>query len=62
LTEAMDNTYNEFGLDKLKTIISKNSYLSSKEIKDEISKSVDFFRNGKEQNDDITYVIIKIKK
>lgn len=59
ITEAENINKELFGIDRLKDILLKNSHLSSKEIKNKLLSEVSNFQNGCEQNDDITFVIIK---
>lgn len=61
LIEAMDTQNELFGTDRLLNIINSNSYDNTEEMKEKIINSVSEFRNGREQNDDITFVIGKIK-
>jgi len=60
LTEAMNLSKEEFGTDKILDIIKFNRESKCSIIQDRIIASVDSFRNGAEQNDDITLVITKI--
>ena len=43
-------------------MIYKNKNLSSKEIKEKILEAIEDFRQDYEQNDDITFVILKSVK
>lgn len=61
LIEAMDSNNELFGTDRLLNIINSNSYNNTGEMKEKIINAVNEFRNGREQNDDITFVIGKIK-
>lgn len=61
LIEAMDTNNELFGTNRLLNIIDSNSYKDTKEMKERIISDVNKFRNGREQNDDITFVISKIK-
>ncbi|HAY33707.1 MAG TPA: SpoIIE family protein phosphatase [Ignavibacteria bacterium] len=60
LTEAMNLSKEEFGTEKILDIINFNRESKCSIIQDRIISSVDSFRNGAEQNDDITLVIAKI--
>lgn len=62
LNEAMNLQREEFGIDKIVNIIMKNSDKESKDIKMELIKSIREHRANAEQNDDISLVIIKIKR
>ena len=60
LTEAMNKDREEFGLDNLKKILTKSLNSTSLELKNKINAEVDAFRGDYEQNDDITFVTVKI--
>ena len=60
ITEAINESEEEYGLERLKKVISKNSSLNAKNITQKIIDSVEDFVNGKEQFDDITLVVIKL--
>ena len=51
-----------FGTQRLLDVIYKNKNLSSKEIKEKILEAIEDFRKDYEQNDDITFVILKSVK
>lgn len=59
ITEAEDSQKNMFGLERLKKIIFDYHYLTANELKDKLLEEINIFRNGYEQSDDITLVIIK---
>lgn len=61
LTEAMNRNREEFGTEKFLEIIKINRQHSCSLIQKEIINSVSDFRDGAEQNDDITLVITKIR-
>jgi phosphoserine phosphatase RsbU/P len=61
LNEAMNSTRKEFGLDNVIKILSENKSKSSKEIQNHLLNSVSAFRGEAEQNDDITFVVVKVK-
>lgn len=61
LTEAMNRKRDEYGTERLINDVSIYRNFSSKEILDNILESVDTFRDNAEQNDDITFVVVKIK-
>jgi len=61
LTEAMNESEEEFGLERVKEIILENSDKSSKKIVEEIIKEVESFRKDAPQNDDITILCLKTK-
>ncbi|WP_405348628.1 PP2C family protein-serine/threonine phosphatase [Fusobacterium animalis] len=51
-----------FGTQRLVDIVYKNKNLSAKELKEKILKGIENFREDYEQNDDITFVILKSVK
>ncbi|MGL5426387.1 MAG: PP2C family protein-serine/threonine phosphatase, partial [Cetobacterium sp.] len=59
ITEAENNNKELFGIERLKNILLQTATLSSKEIKQKLLLEVNLFQNGCEQNDDITFVVIK---
>jgi len=61
LNEAMNIHKNEFGLDNVIKIISENKTKPSKEIQTSLLNAVGSFRGEAEQNDDITFVVVKVK-
>lgn len=60
LTEAMNQSREEFGTDKVFDIVTKNRHLPCITIQKELIDSVSEFRAGAEQNDDITLVVARI--
>jgi serine phosphatase RsbU (regulator of sigma subunit) len=61
LTEAMNKDHEEFGLKSLVDILNSYKNYSCEIIKEKINSDVDNFRGDFEQNDDITFVLVKIK-
>ncbi len=61
LNEAMNINKNEFGLNNVIKVIKENQNKSSKEIQTNLLDSVSSFRGEAEQNDDITFVVVKVK-
>lgn len=59
ITEAENPKKELFGLDRLKSVLEKSSSLRPKEIKKRLLTEINKFQEGYEQNDDITFVIIK---
>ena len=51
-----------FGTQRLIDIVYKNKNLSAKELKEKILEGIENFREDYEQNDDITFVILKSVK
>ncbi|MBP6407236.1 MAG: SpoIIE family protein phosphatase [Fusobacteriaceae bacterium] len=60
ITEAENANKELFGIERLKRVLLENSYKSAQSIKEEILKEVDNFREGYEQVDDITLLVVKI--
>ena len=60
ITEAENANKELFGLERLKRVLLENSYKSAQSIKEEILREVDLFRDGYEQVDDITLLVVKI--
>ncbi len=60
LTEAMNKKDELFGEEKVINIINTGNYSTAEELKILLLNKVKKFRNGAEQNDDITLVIVKI--
>jgi serine phosphatase RsbU (regulator of sigma subunit) len=61
LTEAMNESNQLYGLDRLSEIIMKNKDGSSDEIKDAIFRDLEYFLNKKLPQDDVTLVLLKIR-
>ncbi len=61
LTEAMNESNQLYGLDRLSGIIMKNKDGSTAEIKDAIFRDLEFFLNKKLPQDDVTLVLLKIR-
>jgi len=61
INESINEHLEEFGYEKLESIISDNSHLSAKEISNKIMTSVSLFTKDSSQRDDITLVILKWK-
>ncbi len=59
ITESENSKKELFGIERLKDIVMKNSHLEAREIKYKLLSEINNFQNGCEQNDDITFVIIK---
>lgn len=62
ITEAENNSKELFGIDRLKDALELNKEKSAEKIKDAILNEVFKFRNGYEQVDDITLVVMKHKR
>jgi sigma-B regulation protein RsbU (phosphoserine phosphatase) len=61
LTEAMDEQMNEFGEERMYAMVKNAAGASSLELQDLLIHAVERHRNGAEQNDDITLVVIRIR-
>ncbi|MBS1492464.1 MAG: serine/threonine-protein phosphatase [Bacteroidetes bacterium] len=59
--EAMNSNKDEYGLAKVKEVLSSNAYKDVSDIKRILVDSVNNFRGFHEVNDDITFAIIKKK-
>ncbi|MBM4157698.1 MAG: PDZ domain-containing protein [Ignavibacteria bacterium] len=59
LTEAMNTKREEYGTERIIEILSENRKEPCEEIVKKIESDVTKFRGGAEQNDDITFVIVK---
>lgn len=60
ITEAMNESNDLFGEDKLSELLRNKSNKSSNELMDEIWESITRFRGHAEQNDDMTMVLVKV--
>jgi sigma-B regulation protein RsbU (phosphoserine phosphatase) len=60
ITEAENSKKELYGKERLKKVLEESKNMDSESIKDSILKSVDSFREGYEQVDDITLLVIKI--
>ena len=60
ITEAMNESLDMFGEDKLSEILKNKSMVKSTEIMDDIWKNLQAFRGNAEQNDDMTIVLVKV--
>lgn len=61
LTEAMNRSKEEYGTERVLNIVKENRDQSSEFIQSKLINSVEVFRENTEQNDDITFVVVKIK-
>jgi serine phosphatase RsbU (regulator of sigma subunit) len=60
ITEAINNDEEEFGMERMKSILSNNHEKSSKELVELIMDEVSNFAGENEQFDDMTLIIIKL--
>ena len=61
LTEAMNRSKEEYGAERVLNIIKENRDQPSEFIQSKLINSVEVFRENTEQNDDITFVVVKVK-
>jgi serine phosphatase RsbU (regulator of sigma subunit) len=61
LFEAMNPQKDEYGLSKVKEVLSANAYKDANDIKRILIDSVNKFRGMNEVNDDVTFAVIKKK-
>lgn len=59
VNEAMNLTREQFGDENIKRIISSNSDKTAEEIKNCLIRSINAFRGTAQQNDDITFLVLK---
>lgn len=59
ITEAMDRNKNQYGEERLKTIISENRDCNVDELKENLLDSIRDFTGGAPQSDDVTFVLLK---
>lgn len=59
VVESMNGSLNEYGIERLKSIIKLNSQRSAKEIQQEILDSVKSFQDIHPASDDLTMIIMK---
>ncbi|MBS9775588.1 MAG: PP2C family protein-serine/threonine phosphatase [Fusobacterium sp.] len=59
IIEAENNKKELFGIERLKETILNNSNCNVNELKEKILEAINNFRGEKEQNDDITFLILK---
>jgi sigma-B regulation protein RsbU (phosphoserine phosphatase) len=60
ITEAMNETNDLFGEEKLSELLRDKSNKTSIELMDEIWESITRFRGRAEQSDDMTMVLVKV--
>lgn len=59
LTEAMNSNKEEFGEQRVRQVIKNYHAVSAKSLEESVIETVTRFRDGAEQNDDVTVVIVK---
>lgn len=60
ITEAENNNKELYGIERLKKVVEENGEKNAEDIKRAILDSVDRYREGYEQVDDITLLVVKI--
>jgi len=61
ITEAMNRKREEYGNDRLIDIVNRNRDVNPENMREVILDSLTEFRDNAEQNDDITFVVVKVK-
>lgn len=61
ITEAMNVKWEEYSDERLESFVLERDNLDSKQLLEEIKRSVEQFTIGAEQSDDITSLVIKVK-
>ena len=61
VTEAVNETNEMYGENRLKELIQKNEYLEPQKMVDKIINDVNVFAGNEPQFDDITLMIIKVE-
>ncbi|HPS65839.1 MAG TPA: SpoIIE family protein phosphatase, partial [Ignavibacteria bacterium] len=61
LNETMNINSEEYGENRLRSLISENRHLDVKSLEEIIMQDIESFRGNAEQHDDITFEIIKTK-
>ena len=59
ITEAMDAGHNEFGIDRLRQVVTRHAGASVAELQTAILEELDEFARGAHQADDITLLILR---
>ena len=62
LSEQMNNQDNQFGEEKIIDLIKKSNGNCSRTIIEKMKSTVNEFSNHTNESDDITYMVVKIKK
>ena len=61
ITDALNTAEEEFGLDRLITVLEENHLKSAREIVNAVLNAIRDYSRSMKQRDDITFVIIKAK-
>jgi serine phosphatase RsbU (regulator of sigma subunit) len=62
IVEAHDSDMQEFGMERMNEILLKHNQVSPEGLGEQITRGVEVFSNGLQQFDDITFLIVKIRK
>jgi len=62
MTEAMNESRQEFGEEALVNRLKSVSTLQTREIQQDLLRTVDQFRGSAEQHDDVTMVVVKVQE
>ncbi|MBW1861897.1 MAG: serine/threonine-protein phosphatase, partial [Deltaproteobacteria bacterium] len=62
IVEAHDSNMQEFGMERLNEILLKHTQVSPEDLGEQITRDVEVFSNGLKQFDDITFLVVKIRK
>ena len=62
IVEAHDSNMQEFGMERLNEILLKHTQVSPEDLGEQITRDVEVFSNGLQQFDDITFLVVKIRK
>ena len=61
ITEAMNESYELFGEDRLSEMLKNKSAVTSSNVMNKLWDAIKIFRGSAEQNDDMTAVLVKVK-
>ncbi|MBW1800154.1 MAG: SpoIIE family protein phosphatase [Deltaproteobacteria bacterium] len=62
IVEAHDPDMQEYGLERLSEILANHTQISPEDLGKQITRDVEGFSNGLPQFDDITFLVVKIRK
>ena len=62
ITEAMNDTKEQLGEEAIIDILNRNRHLSAERIQQAILRAVGKFRGSAEQHDDVTMVVVKVRR
>lgn len=61
ITEARNTEETDFGIDRLKQLITQNSTLTAQSLTEKIYQSIEIYSQNTPQHDDLTMIILNIK-